>query len=176
MTPAAFVQARNYTPAQRGAIDLIVLHSAENSERHWAARNVAHWFQQPESRSSAHFVVDDTEVVQCVREEDVAWAAPGANHNGIHVEHCGRASQDDSGWRDSYSAAMLARSIELCADICRRWSIPVTLVTVTGLLSRNRGICTHDAVSRAFRRSTHTDPGRAFPLSWFVGRVAGLLA
>ena len=177
MTPAAFVQAEYYTPAKRQAIDLVVLHSTENGERHGTARNVAAYFANPASpHASAHYVIDSEEIIQCVREDCVAWGAPGSNHNGIHIEHVGRASQDEAGWRDDYSAAELALSIDLCSDVCRRWKIPAVLVTVTGLLARNRGITTHDAVSRAFRRSTHSDPGPAFPLSWYCGRVAGLVS
>jgi N-acetyl-anhydromuramyl-L-alanine amidase AmpD len=175
-----FVPAEHYTPAGRSAVDLVVLHSAESLERSGSAWRIATYFAgkaaDPAPRASCHWVVDDAETIQCVREEDVGWHAPGANHNSIGIEHAGKASQDEAGWRDDFSAAMLLRSIELCAAICARWSIPAALVTVTGLASLARGITTHDAVSRAFGRSTHTDPGPAFPLVWYVERVRGLLA
>lgn len=170
------VQARNFTPSNRKTVDWVVLHDMEHPEAPKTARNVAAWFAGPGApQASAHYCVDDSEVVQCVLEADIAWHAPGANANGIGIEHAGYASQSEVDWRDDYSMAMLHLSTILCAQVCHRWSIPPVVVGVTGLLSRNRGITTHNAVSRAFRKSTHTDPGPSFPLQWYVDQVAGFL-
>jgi hypothetical protein len=107
-----------------------------------------------------------------VREQHVAWAAPGANKNGIHIEHAGRAAQSAREWTDEFGTSMLYLSIELCAQICRAWSIPALFVGPAGLLHGDRGITTHAAVSVAFKRSTHTDPGVNFPSRWYVEQVA----
>jgi N-acetyl-anhydromuramyl-L-alanine amidase AmpD/V8-like Glu-specific endopeptidase len=46
------------------------------------------WFQNPQARVSAHYVVgQDGEVVQMVRHNDVAWHASSANADSIGIEH-----------------------------------------------------------------------------------------
>ncbi len=168
-----FLQARNYTPAARKGVDLVVLHSAETQERPGVAWSVAKWFAgETAPRASAHYVLDDTTTIQCVHEADIAWHAPGANYNGIGIEHAGRAAQSREDWSDAYSRAVLARSIDLATEICLRWGIPAVVVDVAGLQRGVRGVTTHAAVSKAFAKSTHQDPGEGFPLSWYVEQVA----
>lgn len=168
-----FVKARNFTRSNRKSIDLIVLHSMESQEKPGTARRVADWFAGPTApQASAHFNVDAKEIVQCVRVEDVAWHAPGANANGIGIEHAGRAGQTAEEWADAYSMAMLERSVLLCAALCRRYDIPPVIVTPEALRLQGQGITTHAYVSQAFKKSTHWDPGPNFPLAWYVSRVA----
>ena len=173
-----FIEAAHFTVSDRTAIDLVVIHSMESSEKPGTARSVAEWFNDPSRapQASAHYCVDSLEVIQCVREKDIAWAAPGANKNGIHIEHAGRAAQSVPEWQDEFSTAMLYLSIGLCAEICRAWSIPAVFVGPAGLLHGDRGVTTHAAVSVAFKKSTHTDPGTAFPSRWYVAMVAARLA
>lgn len=174
-----FVRARNFTKSNRqsGDIDWIVLHSMESQEKPGTARRVADWFAGPTSPpASAHFCIDPGNMVQCVRCEDVAWHAPGANLRGIGIEHAGRAAQSAEDWYDTFSMATLGRSILLAQALCRRYMIPADLVDPIGLIRGQRGITTHDFVSKAWKKSTHTDPGEHFPLAWYVARVAEGLA
>ncbi|HKQ02662.1 MAG TPA: peptidoglycan recognition family protein [Actinomycetes bacterium] len=167
-----FIPARNYTPASRDQVALVVLHSMESQEKPGTARRVAEWFAGENApRASAHYCVDADVVVRCVRDQDIAWHAPGANSNGIGIEHAGRAAQTRAEWSDAYSMAVLERSLRLAVALCLRWSIPPRLVTPTGLVAGEHGITTHAYVSEAFRRSSHTDPGPGFPLSWYLRRV-----
>ena len=171
------VPARHFTRGRIAPIDLVVLHSMEAAEKPGTALAVARWFAGPAApRASAHYCIDPREVVRCVADEDTAWHAPGANHNGIGVEHAGYARQTGADWDDDASRAILALSTELVARLCRQWVIPPVLVTVDGLRRGERGITTHHAVSLAFRRSTHVDPGPGFPLEAYVARVAALVA
>ncbi len=177
--PIPFVQAQHFTPATDRPIDLVVLHSTEGSETSGAARAVALWFAgkagAPAPQASAHYVVDMNSIVQCVREDDVAWHAPGANHNGIGIEHVGYAKQSAAAWGDPYSAAELALSAGLCAGICQRHGIPVAFVDAAGLLRHERGITTHAEVTKAFHGSTHTDPGAGFPMDAYLAMVRAAL-
>ncbi len=170
------IPARNFTPANRTKIGLIVLHSAESSERTGAARNTAVWMAGPDApQASAHYFLDSAEVYRGVRDEDVAWAAPGANANGIHIEHTGRAAQTADEWDDPYSKAMLLQSARLSAALCLKWQIPPVIVGVQGLKRGDRGLTTHASVSLAFRKSDHTDPGLFFPLDWYQKRVEAVM-
>lgn len=170
--PMKFIQARNYTPGRKARIDLVVVHSMEAVEASSTAENVAAWFAGPNApKASAHFCVDADSTVQCVRDEDTAWHAPGANANGIGVEHAGYARQSAAEWDDPYSRAMLARSAELVAGLCERHDIPIVFVDAAGLLRNERGITTHAEVTKAFRLSTHTDPGAHFPMAAYLAAV-----
>lgn len=172
MNTPRFIQAKNFTIVANRPIDLVVIHTMENAEKPGTAAQVAHWFAGAQApRASAHYCLDATEVVQCVDEKHVAWAAPGANRQGIHLEHAGRAAQSDADWKDNFSRAMLENSAELCADICKRHSLPVVRLSPEDLLAGKRGICGHIDVTKAFKRSTHTDPGKNFPWNWYLALV-----
>ena len=169
-----FVQARHFTsgPVPIRAIRLVCLHSMESLERPDTAENVAHWFAGDDApQASAHYLIDADSIIQAVKDEDIAWAAPGANRDGIHIELAGKAAQTSAQWLDGYSLSVLSLAAALTADLCRKYRIPVHEVGASGLLIGARGITTHAAVSQAFKKSTHHDPGEAFPLNAFVEMV-----
>ena len=140
-----FLKARNYTPAARQTIDLIVLHTMEAPEKPGTAAAVARWFAGAQApRASAHYCVDRTSIVQCVHEKDVASHVGDGNRTSIGIEHAGNARQTPADWSDEYSEAMLARSSRLVAGICERYSILSELVDVAGLLAGKRGITIHE--------------------------------
>ena len=171
-----FVRARNFGRSNRRP-DLIVLHSAENQEKAGAARRLADWAAGPNApMASWHYSVDAQEIVQSVRLEDVAWHAPGANSRGIGIEMTGRAAQGQDEWSDIYSRSVIDRTVLLCAALCRKFDIPADLVIPDALKLGGSGITTHAFVTKAFGKSTHTDPGPNFPLVFFVSRVARELA
>lgn len=167
-----FVRARNFRAGRTAPVRLVVLHTIEIVEIAAAAERCAQYFATvTKPQVSAHYCVDSDSIVQCVREEDTAFTAPGANHDGIQIEMAGFARQSPAEWADPYSAAMLDRVVGLVAELCFRYALPVQFVDVPGLLSGERGITTHAAVSRAWRRSTHTDPGPHFPMQAFLEAV-----
>lgn len=167
-----FIQARNYTRGRASPIDLVVLHTVEAPERADTAERVARWLAGPNApRVSVHYVVDADSVVQCVRDGDVAWHAPGANHDGLGIEHAGYAAQTRQGWLDDYSRAMLDRSARLVAEKCALYGIPLAWLSPSDLRAGRRGITSHANVCRAFRRCDHTDPGRGFPVRRYLALV-----
>ena len=164
MAKYPFVRARNYTRVGGRDIDLIVVHTAEYPERPTGAEWVADYFAGRNApRASAHYAIDNDSVVQGVRDQDVAWAAPGANHNGLQFEHAGYAAQGTADWHDPYSQAMLRRSAMLAAEKVVQYNIPLRWLGVNGLEAGGRGFVTHDTVSKTFRLSDHWDPGKSFP-------------
>jgi N-acetyl-anhydromuramyl-L-alanine amidase AmpD len=173
-----FQQAEQYKAIPAGRkIDLVVLHTAELSEIPTGAEAVANYFSRPRGKNgevvvaSAHACVDDDSIVQCVLEKDIAYAAPGANNNGLHIEHAGFARQTAAEWADAYSTRELTLSAQLTAKLCVKHAIPPNYVDDVGLLAGARGITTHVAVSRAFKRSNHQDPGPSFPMERYLGLV-----
>ena len=167
-----FVQARNYHAGRERPIRAVVLHTMEATEKPSTAENVAAWFAGPNAPiASAHFCVDADSTVQCVREQDTAFAAPGLNADGVQVELAGYAGQGVAGWADDYSQALLRRAAALVADLCRRHHLSIVALDAQALLRGERGITTHAEVTKAYRRSTHTDPGPTFPMAAFLDLV-----
>lgn len=168
-----FIRARHYTEGpRRGPIELVVIHTMESPEKPDTAEAVARWFAGSTApMASAHYCIDNNSVVQCVKDSDIAWAAPGGNHNGLQLEHAGRAVQTGSDWNDIYSRTMLARSAKLTAQLCVRHRIPIKWLSVMDLKTGRAGITSHANISAAFHKSSHTDPGPNFPVARYLQLV-----
>jgi N-acetyl-anhydromuramyl-L-alanine amidase AmpD len=167
-----FVQAAHFTVTTGRTVDLAVVHDMEYPEKPTTAEWCADFFHGPGApEASAHYCVDNNSVVQCVLEKDVAWHAPGANHNGIGIEHAGYARQTRSDWLDPYGREMLAVSVELVAGIVERYAIPVEHRTAADLLKGLRGLTGHADVTNAFHRSDHQDPGSGFPWDYYLNAI-----
>jgi hypothetical protein len=172
-----FVQAVNYTPVASRSIDLLVIHDMEAPEGPLTAESVANYFahqRKGTSGSSAHYNIDNNSVVQSVKDHDVSWAAPGANHDGLHFEHAGYARQTREQWLDAYSRKMLFEiSAPLIADKAKEYHIPPVFLRAPELVAQKRGVTTHLEITKAFSHGIgHTDPGTSFPLERFMTVVA----
>jgi N-acetyl-anhydromuramyl-L-alanine amidase AmpD len=167
---SAFRQARHYTPGPRtkGPIRLVVIHDMEFPERPTGAEWCMDFFATTPKVASAHYSVDNNSICQSVHESDIAYHAPGANHDGIGIEHAGYAAQSRAQWDDEYSRSELRLSARLTAELCARYHLPVHFVDASGLIAGYRGITTHREVTNAYRRSTHTDPGPNFPMGQYL--------
>lgn len=165
-----FVKAKHFTAVPGGTrrkVDLIVLHTMETPEGADTAESIARWFatQPSTTKTSAHLCIDSNSIVQCVYDNNVAYAAPGANHNGLQIELAGVARQTKEQWRDKYSLALLALAADACAQYAIKYEIPIIHLSDDQLKAGKRGFIGHDQASRVFKKSTHTDPGPNFP--WF---------
>ena len=167
-----FFPAKNFTPTTGRTIDLIVIHDMEYPETPIGAEWCAAFFGGSHApRASAHYSIDNDSIVQSVRDSDVAWHAPGANHNGIGIEHAGYAKQSRAEWLDDYSRAELALSARLVAKLCSTYGIPLKWLDAAALKVRGaRGITGHRDVSQAFG-GTHWDPGPNFPVDVYLALV-----
>lgn len=166
-----FIQAKNYTKcALPRAVNLIVIHTTENQPRSGVARAVSLWFAGASApEASAHYVVDDSETICCVKPGDIAWGAPGANRDGVHVEHVGLAAWTAEDWDSDFARSMLWNSAKLVAELCRVYAVPVVKVKP---LPGARGLCGHvDVTQWRNGGKGHTDPGMSFPWNAYVGLV-----
>lgn len=169
--PVPFVESPNVTRTDGRPIDVVVIHTMEIAEHGGAADACARWFASPASKVSAHYCVDASRVIQCVREQDIAWHARGGNTVSIGIELAGYAGQGPRGWDDAYSWAVLERGAALTADLCARYGIEVRRLRAPDLVAGRRGITGHADVSRAYGKSDHWDPGPAFPWARFLRLV-----
>ena len=170
---AEFTQANSYHKGRRDSDHPIhcVIHVAQIAEVMHAAESLAKYADSETTKVSYHYAVDGDSAVQCVREEDTAWAAPGANHSGIQFELSGYAEQSTEEWHDVFSQNTIFRAAYLVARACVYWDIPIRKISVLELREGAPGICGHDDVTHAFGKSTHTDPGKAFPWKEFIACV-----
>ncbi len=122
--PYDFIESPHRTVVDGRAITFVVMHTMEIGERDGAAEACAAWFASPVSEVSAHYCVDATTIIQCVREDDIAWHARGGNTGSIGIELAGFAGQGARAWADDYSRSVLERAAPLTADICRRHTDP----------------------------------------------------
>lgn len=120
----------------------------------------------------SHNCVDNDSIVQCVADGDIAWHAPGANHNGIGIEHAGFAKQDAAAWMSEYNAAMLRLSARLSAMLVSKYEIPMVKLSPDDLKAGGRGFCGHIDVTNAFNGGKgHWDPGPSFPWDDYITAV-----
>lgn len=167
------VLAKHFTKVtDRRKVRLIVIHSMEAPEKVTTAEAVAKYFRTGTVKASAHVCIDSDSIVQSVMDNDIAYAAPGANHDGIQIELAGYAKQTTKEWLDPYGVLMLDKAANVAAQYCLKYRIPsVNKLTDAQLKSGVSGIVGHDQVSRVYKKSTHTDPGKNFPWTYFVERV-----
>lgn len=165
-----WVEPRSWQNANRTAVQLVVIHTTEGSAHAGSAEDGAAYDARRTDGTSTHYFHDSNSTVQCVHTADIAHTARGeGNRRGIHHELCTKISKAD--WGDAYHSAMLERTAKQVARDCKKWGIPVIKLTPVGVKAGVRGICGHHDVSLAFKQSTHTDPGKDFPWSRFIGMI-----
>ncbi len=169
----AFVQAKWFRDENRGAGDIhrLVAHSAEIQEHRDSAEDVANFFATTAKKVSAHACGDNTSIVTCVRDEDVAFHALGDNHHTLGFEFSGFAGQTRAQWRDRYSIDMLELAAPWWADKAAKNGIPVRWLTAEQEARRAKGFVTHKIVSDVHGEGTRSDPGPHFPYDEFLEMV-----
>lgn len=176
-----FVQAKNYNKLAGKKNKLIVIHDMEYPEKSNSAEWCADFFAGRNGltapKASAHYCIDNDSIVQCVKDEDVAWHTPGKigdyiNNISIGIEHAGYAKQTREQWLDDFSKAMLLRSAEFVAGLCKKYGITPKKLTVEELKAGDtNGICGHVDCTKATGTGSHTDPGPGFPWDWYIEQV-----
>lgn len=113
----------NYTHLSSRSIDRIVIHKAEGT-----LDGTVSWFQDPQSQVSAHYVVSETEIVQCVHDMDRAWHAGNGDYNArsIGIENDGYNDRDD------FTDAHYRKLASLVGYLCTRYGIPVDRQHIIG--------------------------------------------
>ena len=169
-----FIQAAHFTKG-RGSkpVRMIVLHTMETPETKGRARQVANWFAGATApQASAHYCVDDKEIIKSVQEADTAWAVDDydLNQQSISIELAGQASQTAAQWADFYSKGELIHLTELCRGLMAQYKIPAIHLTTAQILDgKSAGFAYHHDITIAKKiAGGHTDPGKNFPLADFL--------
>jgi len=168
-----FVKARHFQHVEgKRAVRLIVIHDMEFPRTASAAEVIAKDFATTAEVKSAHLCVDTDSIVQCVLDNDVAFAAPGANSDGIQIELAGFAKLTRKEWLSPEGVLVLNMGANAAAQYCLKYDIPVKHLTNKELADKkSRGLIGHVQATDVFKQSTHRDPGPGFPWDFFLERV-----
>jgi N-acetyl-anhydromuramyl-L-alanine amidase AmpD len=172
-----FIQATHFTAGRNGKTPrIIVFHTMETPETSGRAKQVAVWFASATApQASAHYCVDNSEIIQCVKNEDTAWAVDDfdLNQQSISIELAGAASQNTAQWHDTYSAAEFAKLVELSKALATKYGIPAIHLTAEQILDgKTKGYAYHADITAAKKiAGGHTDPGKSFPVDEFLKAV-----
>lgn len=174
-----FKQAKYYTKGRgKNKIKLIVVHTMETPETPSRARQVWNWFAGTTSpHASAHYMVDNLQILQSVADEDTAWAVDDfdLNQQSISIEHAGSASQNDGEWNDKYSNDELKLSAKLAKELATKYNIPIVKLSPADILAGKSGFCGHIDITTAKKiAGGHTDPGKYFPWDKYLKLVQGV--
>lgn len=168
-----FIEAAHHGGDQRPR--MIVMHSTVSPCQLGGARAIARYFRDTETVASAHYTVDPGEVIQCVRDHKVAYHC-GFNQDSLGIEMCEFPSMVNlARWSTTPHKQMFKRAVHLVARLCLAYNIAPHYVGVRKLRDGQHGITTHAAMSRAFKRSTHWDPG-VWPRRRFLRAVRAEIA
>ena len=126
-----FVRAASFSARPGGrTINRVVIHITDGGAR---IDGPISWFQNPESRVSAHYIVgQDGEVVQMVRDNDIAWHANSANGDSIGIEHCARAPRPGSDAGIFPTPVQYEASAALVSWLCEQYAIPMDREHILG--------------------------------------------
>lgn len=105
-----------------GPIKNIVVHWVGNAaSTALANRNYFESLKEKKSFASSHYIVGlQGEIIQCIPETEVAYHAKEANSYSIGIEVC------HPDWGGKFTETSYNSLIELCMDICKRYSLNPT--------------------------------------------------
>ena len=173
-----FIRANSFRQANRtkANIDRIVVHTAEITLTTGAAEAIAGFFSNESTEVSAHRCSDSNSVVQCVRDEDIAFHAKGDNDHTLGLEICTRAATTEEKWAEPEHQAALKLAAKTCAQWASKYDIPTRWLTAEQERRRERGFVTHKIVSDVFGDGVRSDPGKEFPYEQFMRLVRAEVA
>ncbi|MSQ84900.1 MAG: hypothetical protein EXR77_18840 [Myxococcales bacterium] len=149
--PAVWKPTVNYVNASRkvGNVNIVVVHTTQGS-----FAGAVSWMQNPKAKVSAHYVISKKgEVVQMVKEEDIAWHVGSENGYTIGIEHEGFVA--DANW---VTPQLLDASAKLSCYLVKKWKLAPTKANIKGHVE--------------LPKQTHTDPGKYWPWDKYIGMVA----
>lgn len=181
-----------FTPGDNKPIRRIVIHSTVSPCEPGGARKISAYFRSERAGGSAQYVVDPGEAVQSAWDSVICWHAPPNPHT-IGVEMCdipgpipgdslasaaAKAARRTWRWARKPQRQMLRRAARLTAELCAHYDVPPRFLGVRRVRANWRGVTTHANTSRAFRQSTHWDPGfwpRALFMRWVRADYARIM-
>lgn len=163
---------------------LVVVHTTEGSEGEGSAEQLAAFLTRPGDRTTAsgsrygssyHAVADTGQrVIPAVLDNRVAYSAPGANTDGLHIVIPGKAGQTLGEWMAGSSRPAITTVAAYIWDMQDRYGIPARRLSVAQIRAGASGYCDHAAIAAAYGKTTHWDVGPNFPWAVLANDIATL--
>ena len=123
-----YAHTSNYTKGRKQLIKYIVVHYTANDGD--TARNNGNYFSQPNRNASAHYFVDENEIIQSVKDTDTAWHCGAKtykhelcrNDNSIGIEMC---SEKDEQGKYYINESTQNNTIELIKQLMQKYDISI---------------------------------------------------
>jgi len=122
-------------------------------------------------KTSTHFYVDKTEVIQSLDTTWEAWHAGSATGNqyAIAVEFTGTTTKTREWWMANVDWDAI---VDVLYHVCADTGIARQHLTVQEMKAGSKtGFVTHNDMRLAWGGTTHTDPGANFPLDYLIQKV-----
>lgn len=187
IVPTVFVHEDRMGAFRVRPFRLAVLHTTEGGEGDTRAEQLVDVCKLPGDRwvddnnhdagryGASYHGVFDTDCLRSITPLDrVAFAAPGANNDGIHAVFPGVIAQTREQWLDEVSSAGMWIAAQWLLHLERTEGIPAVRLSDAEVAAGHRGYCDHGTISHVYKRSTHTDVGANFPWDILAGRIAQL--
>jgi hypothetical protein len=160
------------------SIRFVCIHTSDgpSSSDPRGAQKVAQYFAHCDRQASAHYVIGCDDAYKCVSALQIAYAVPGLNTPGLHVELVALSTDSTNDWLAASHNQILDRAARLFALLCYTYDIRPDVVIDADLSAWQNnhvtGIVTHAQCSRVLKPNNgHTDPGPNFPLDKFLELV-----
>ena len=123
-----YAHISNYAKGRKQSIKYIVVHYTANNGD--TARNNGNYFSQPNRNASAHYFVDENEIIQSVKDTDTAWHCGAKtykhelcrNDNSIGIEMC---SEKDEQGKYYINESTQNNTIELIKQLMQKYDISI---------------------------------------------------
>lgn len=131
------------------------------------AEGMARWFSDPDSLGSTQLEFDCESTYRTLPDLEIPWGAPPLNPSGLHGELAGYSAWTPKGWilrkRMLMRAGWKYAEWSIKYDIPARWLTARQLVELTEDPGKGKGgFTSHAEISKAWKRTDHTDPGPGF--------------
>ena len=162
---------------------LCVLHTSEGSEGVDSAEALVRFIEAPPQQrpdgsynvASYHVVFDTDRRIEVVEDHLVAYSAPGANTDGLHGCHPGRAGQTREQWLEPVSRGYIAQAALWIVDKSEQYGRDYgRRLTVMEVLAGMVGYCDHWTITQAYKRSDHWDVGPNYPFDVLDSDISAL--
>ncbi|MEV0725996.1 peptidoglycan recognition family protein [Micromonospora purpureochromogenes] len=164
-----YVPGRNDYSDRDGQKYGVAIHNTSNDA---PASGEASYATRRTDGVSAHFYVDDREVIQSIDTKYRTGHAGSSagNENAVSVEITGTNSKSRAWWIANVAWDDLGRVL---AAVCRAYDIEPRRASVAEMKAnpKVRAFYSHDDMRRAWGGTTHTDPGGNFPWDYLFASV-----
>jgi hypothetical protein len=147
----------NYEGRGGAHVRLLVVHTTENDANVTSAADVAVYFSRSSSEVSAHVVIDDNTMIQCVDYANACWAVSDYNLVSESAEMVGRAAYGPSDWQRH--AGTIARAAQWLRDRSAARGIPLVYLSAADVAAGRSGWTSHLNLGQI--GGGHHDPGDA---------------